>query len=337
MKTMNFFKKTTAIILILTMALTMFTSCGKNGSTETPADVNTPEIVEDTEATIMRIVKVEGDVSHNENAAKEQERLHSKDTVGTEKSSNAYLTLDEFKAVRLDENSEIEVNEEKTGGERLLTLILNKGSLFFDVKQALPDNEFYNISTSNMTCGIRGTSGVIEKNEDNTTIYLISGKVEITSKDGKTKIELLAGNKAVIKNEIAAPEDIVVAEIKEIDVPDFVTKEDLTNIEFGNSETAPAADDTNVEEEETVETTVIEQPKTTAVKTFEALQTAIADTNSAEKHTITIDKNITISENLTIPQNVNLIVSSGVTVTVSPLVTFTVNGEMENNGTIIGA
>lgn len=108
-------------------------------------------------ATTMSLQKTQGTVSiSNENGKnitpKEQLKLYSGYNMGTEPVSYAWIDLDKVKLVKMDENTELEI--QKKG--KALELLVNSGNLFFNVSEPLADNETMSIRTSTMIVGIRG-------------------------------------------------------------------------------------------------------------------------------------------------------------------------------------
>jgi len=110
-------------------------------------------------ATTMRILRLEGSVSLQEDGAlktvKENLRLVSGNVLDTSDESLVSIGLDEAKIVTLDELSRAEFNQ----SGKYLSLDLTKGSLFFEVDKPLAEDETFEIETSTMIVGIRGTSG----------------------------------------------------------------------------------------------------------------------------------------------------------------------------------
>ena len=154
-------------------------------------------------ATTMRLELTEGTVTlKNLNGktltVKDGMKLASGNALTTAKSSYAYISLDENKAVKLDASSAARV--QKSG--KKLQVQLSSGKLFFDVKVPLADDESLDVRTSTMVTGIRGTAGVIDVVDENTSVlYLLDGKVEMTSVDPATgesgSVFVTAGQRAV--------------------------------------------------------------------------------------------------------------------------------------------
>ncbi len=130
-------------------------------------------------ATTMRILRIEGEVTLEENAKKksvrENLRLNSGDALSTALNSLVSIGLDDTKIVTLVQNSRA-IFEQKG---RELDLQLTDGSLFFEVQKALEDDERMDIKTSTMIVGIRGTSGWVSVEGDHETLIVTSGHVHV--------------------------------------------------------------------------------------------------------------------------------------------------------------
>ena len=88
-------------------------------------------------------------------SVKENLRLRSGNSLDTAVSSLVSIGLDDTKIVTMDELSRSEFNQKG----KYLNLNLTKGSIFFEVDKPLAENETFEIETSTMIVGIRGTSG----------------------------------------------------------------------------------------------------------------------------------------------------------------------------------
>ncbi len=149
-------------------------------------------------AATIRLEKTEGTVSV-ENSSKgaktlsEGMRLYDGDHELTEDISYAWMSLDDTKMIKLDEESESEVRKK---GKKL-EVLLDSGSLFFNVTEPLADDETLNIRTSTMIAGIRGTCGWVRILDGLTTrVYLLEGRLDClvcNPVDGSTKTITLKG------------------------------------------------------------------------------------------------------------------------------------------------
>ena len=153
-------------------------------------------------ATTMRLAKTQGKVTVTSNTGKNVKqtgnmKLYNGYKVKTGAKSYAWISLDDTKVAKLDANSSVEV--QKSG--KALTLYLSSGNLFFNVKKPLSGGETFNIKTSTMTTGIRGTSGCVRVINDRVTeIHLLTGQVQVYTEHpalGVSKTAVLqAGQKA---------------------------------------------------------------------------------------------------------------------------------------------
>lgn len=139
-------------------------------------------------ATTMRLLKYQGEVSLENNntskSVKEDLRLSSGDLLSTSTDSQAYIGLDDYKLVTMDEESKASFNQEGKN----LSLNLEEGSLFFNVTKSLDEDESFNIRTSTLVTGIRGTSGLVSIDDSGyTSIYLTDGHVSLECKNPKTE------------------------------------------------------------------------------------------------------------------------------------------------------
>lgn len=154
-------------------------------------------------ATTMKLLRMEGTVTLEEEgktkAVKENLRLKNGDAVTTETASLVSVGLDETKIVTLDELSRAEFQQ----AGKALDLKLTRGKLFFNVTEKLEADASFNIRTSDMVVGIRGTSGVYTIDENNRpALYLTDGEVEITAENPTTHekktIKITAGTRVSV-------------------------------------------------------------------------------------------------------------------------------------------
>ena len=235
-------------IVALLVAVALFlTACGPSAS-----------------AAAMSLAKAEGTVGIADGDGKsvpvaEDRSLYSGYQVGTEAKSHAWISLDDVKLVKMDEESAIELRKEN----RNLEIFVNSGQLFFNITEPLEEDETLDIRTSTMTVGIRGTCGWVSVLEEgHMQVCVLEGKVhcEVTdSVSGQSaEAEVSAGERADLyirseEGEDAACE-IVKSKISRADIPDFVLEE--VNLEALGTELAE-------EPEETGEETA-EEPQETA-------------------------------------------------------------------------
>ncbi|WP_034445721.1 FecR domain-containing protein [Butyrivibrio sp. AE2032] len=146
---------------------------------------------QDLTASTMRMLKQEGivklyDSNNKELSIKENLRLNSGNSLTTEAQSLAGVALDDTKTVTIDELSNILVNQD---GKKL-SIDLKDGSLFFEVTEKLDADASFDIRTSTMVVGIRGTSGIVTTNDKGEDVVIVTdGSTEVTAIDlgtGKT-------------------------------------------------------------------------------------------------------------------------------------------------------
>ena len=175
-------------------------------------------------AVTIRLSDYTGEISLTDKAGKdipvsEDKRLSDGNTLSTYEESRARVLLDEDRTVTLMELSSALFR----GKGKKLALELSEGSLFFNIEKPLGDDETFEISTSTMIIGIRGTSGFVDTDENgNEVLYMTSGKVSVTvtdpgSDDDETE-KVKAGEKLTV---IITEEgiDTVIEEFSEYELP----------------------------------------------------------------------------------------------------------------------
>ncbi|MBQ3889878.1 MAG: FecR domain-containing protein, partial [Lachnospiraceae bacterium] len=154
-------------------------------------------------ATTMRMLRMEGTVSLEENgkvkAVREDLRLKSGNAVNTEAASLCSIGLDDTKIVTMNEVSRAEFSQKG----KALELNLTKGSLYFEVSKKLASDESFEIQTSTMVLGIRGTSGYVSCDEEGHEYVLTTdGSVHVIGTNPQTgevkEIDVPAGSKIVV-------------------------------------------------------------------------------------------------------------------------------------------
>ena len=187
---MKLTKRLFAVVLILLM-LFIPACANKNASTS--------EAVKEVESAAMRLVKAEGSVvltdeDGSDIPIKEDMRLFSGNALETKKASLAGISLDETKAATLGEISLAKLTQK----EKTLSIYLEKGEMYFSVSKPLDADESFDINTSTMTMGIRGTSGyVYAVNNEKCVVILTSGSVTVVAVTGESH-ELKAGQRVII-------------------------------------------------------------------------------------------------------------------------------------------
>ena len=152
-------------------------------------------------AATMRLRRIEGTVSLEEEGIVRtilrNMKLHDGNALKTDLKSLASISLDDTKLVTLEELSRAEFYQKR----KELELKLTDGRLFFDVSKKLENDETFDIRTSTMVVGIRGTTGYVCVDEEgHDGIFLLDGKVHLTGINPVTKeikeIDVEAGERA---------------------------------------------------------------------------------------------------------------------------------------------
>ena len=195
-------------------------------------------------ASTIRLIRQEGtihvqDESGKDLKIKEEMRFQEGNQLETEKTSLAGVSLDDTKVVTQDELS----RSEFVSSGKQIELKLMEGSLFFNVTEPLKDDETFDIKTSTMVLGIRGTSGYVVSGErEKESLLVTDGKVHVEAEDpegGVIEDSVEAGTKVYIKEKAKKDEtdkkeqekedeedehgiEFVKEEIKEFEIPYFV-------------------------------------------------------------------------------------------------------------------
>ncbi len=206
-------KKAVGLLLISAVSVMLF-GCGGNAT--------------DTVATTMRILNTVGDVTlfHDELAKDiiENLRLESGDLLNTGLSSEANVSLDDNKVVTMDENSKVYFSQD---GKNLM-LNVEDGAIFFNVTKPLEEEESFDIATSTMLVGIRGTSGYVDVDDNgNESLIITDGKVTVscanTSSGAAKVVNVNSGEKLTVMIE-GDDVNYTVEPVYSGELPEFVKK-----------------------------------------------------------------------------------------------------------------
>ena len=183
-------------------------------------------------ATTMRLLRIEGTVSVEDASGGSKQalnnlRFRSGDALNTGSDGLASVGLDDSKIITLQNDSRAEFVKNR----KHLELKLTKGAVFFNVTQKLRDDETFEIKTSTMTAGIRGTSGMIyfdAADSGRESLVITDGSVEVSATNpdtGETKTEKVeAGQQVKVYLYSDRTEDTVefhLTEISEEDLSEF--------------------------------------------------------------------------------------------------------------------
>ena len=152
----------------------------------------------------MRLLRFEGTVNIEDGKGGSKPvtgniRFQSGDSLNTGADGIASVGLDDTKIVTLQNDSRAEF--QKLG--KRLELKLTRGAVFFNVTEKLKADETFEIKTSTMTAGIRGTSGMIYFDTDDggrESIVVTDGVVEISATNpvtGETKTARVEGGNKI--------------------------------------------------------------------------------------------------------------------------------------------
>ncbi len=175
-------KKHLWLFALLLAAASLCTACGNS-----------------TEAATMHLTRTEGGVNIFDEAEKniapaENLGLYSGYRIDTLEAGYAWISLDQVKLTKMDQNTQVEIIKE----EKSLEIHVLEGSLFFHVTEPLADDETMEIRTSTMITGIRGTCGWAESRPGYSLTAVLEGSVECTAPDG-AQIRLEAGMMAILE------------------------------------------------------------------------------------------------------------------------------------------
>ena len=209
-------KKSVAIIMVLAIVLSF-------------SVFSAAESVETADASTMRLARAEGCVflkneAGTELSFRENMRLYSGNTVETEADSRAGISLDKTKIVTLDEESFVSLHQ---NGKKL-RVKLETGAMYFSVSKPLASDEQFDIETSTMLLGIRGTSGYVAAlSLTATMVILTSGHAVITAVSGGEQ-EINPGQCVLIRLTSSGAE-FVVSSVSPSGFPALLTTELATD------------------------------------------------------------------------------------------------------------
>lgn len=186
-------------------------------------------------AKTMKLVRAEGTVRIEKEGGKlkpisKNSRFESGEALFTGLDGLATVSLDDKKFVTLQPDSRVEFSKVN----KQLGLKLTKGGMFFEVTEKLKDGEIFEIKTSTMTAGIKGTSGYFCLDVDgNETLTVTDGKLIISAvnpETGERKYAEVSGGQRItvyLYSETTKEHDTIeldVVDIGEEDLEDFTLK-----------------------------------------------------------------------------------------------------------------
>ena len=180
-------------------------------------------------ATTMRLLRVQGTVtletSTGNKPLKNNMRFQSGDALSTGEDGMASIGLDNDKVITLQPNSRAEFSKTR----KKIEMNLTRGGLFFNVTKPLDADETFDIKTSTMVVGIRGTSGYVYVDRNgNPTVFITDGHVHVTGinpSTGETKeTDCYAGQRVSVFILNGSSDTVVFTldNLTENDIPEFV-------------------------------------------------------------------------------------------------------------------
>ena len=175
----------------------------------------------------MRLLNVEGTVNIEtaDGGTKpviDNIRFQSGDALSTGADGFASVGLDATKIITLQNDSRAEFVKQG----KHLELKLTKGAIFFNVTEKLQPDETFEIKTSTMTAGIRGTSGYVYYDDSGRDALIITdGAVEVKATNpetGETRTAKVEGGQSITVYLYSdREEDTVQFTLEEVEVEDL--------------------------------------------------------------------------------------------------------------------
>lgn len=152
---------------------------------------------------------------------------------GAEEKSDARIDLDNVKLVRMDEESEIEIQE---GGDNR-EVVVGSGGVFYNVTKSLKDDETFVIRTSTMMVDIREGCGWVEVFDDtHMNVFILTGAAECSitdSESGESKTEQVSSReKAEMRfysKKASGTSSITKDKLDVYEIPSYVLEEVLAD------------------------------------------------------------------------------------------------------------
>ena len=192
-------------------------------------------------AKTMKLVRAEGTVRIEKEGGKikpisKNARFESGEALYTGLDGLATVSLDDTKFVTLQPDSRVEFSKVN----KQLGIKLTKGGMFFEVTEKLKDDEIFEIKTSTMTAGVKGTSGYFCLDADgNETLTVTDGKLIISAinpETGERKYAEVSGGQRItvyLYSDSNNEHDTIELDVKDIAEEDL---EDFTLKMLGNDE-----------------------------------------------------------------------------------------------------
>lgn len=314
-------KQASKITALLLAAVLLCAGCG-----------NAPG--KDAEATTMRLEKTAGEVTvWDEEKEKidpvEKLLLYSGYQLFTEEESYGWISLDDTKLAKMDEESSVRIRKE----DKQLKLTVKQGCLFFDITEPLSEDETMEIKVSNMIVGIRGTCGWISTTADLTAVYLLEGTVTCEIPREKLSVQVSAGEMACL---VKGQEDrIEVKPFARTDIPRFVLEEIddalINSIPESVPETETLPSETEAADIDIYTLPMSSEEFTDLIQTSPSGQTITIQAGTGD-NTLNIDSFVSIDGHLILDEGVTLSIDENAQLNISG--TLEVRSDVSNNGKI---
>lgn len=158
-----------------------------------------------------RLIKIEsfnGDVyvvrsSDEEIDIFEGQRLISKDEVTTEEEAGVTLLVDSDKHIVAEENTRFSIQAKGDEEDGKVTIHLEYGNALFEIDNPLPEEQTFEVETSNAVCSVRGTTFrvIYDSQSGITTVMVTEGVVHVEDKNHDDEIEITAGESVTVSEE----------------------------------------------------------------------------------------------------------------------------------------
>jgi len=154
-------------------------------------------------------------------------RLFDGYTIITAKDGMAYLSIDNMKSIRLDQNTKVSIVKK----DKVNEIQIMSGSIFFSVKEKLKDDETLDVVTPTMAIGIRGTTGTVSVIKEESRAQIYSGRVVAKNNRGKEKV-VDPGHEVRESEKKEKELEIIKMDVKGEEIPSFSLNEINNDIEI---------------------------------------------------------------------------------------------------------
>jgi len=148
-------------------------------------------------------------------------------TIITSADSSAYLSIDNMKSIRLDQNTKVSIVKK----DKVNEIQVVSGSIFFSVKEKLKDDESLDVVTPTMAIGIRGTTGTVLVKKEESRAQIYSGKVVARNNRGKER-DINPGHEVRESEHKEKELEVVKLDIAGQDIPSFSLNEINKDVEI---------------------------------------------------------------------------------------------------------